>query len=241
LSLQHTKGGDYGYSDGVLNIIKNGKVIHKIIRDTTNGLRYNCYGWYKDFIVSGGSNGFLKIYSRDGKEVASLIGHTGDVWSIALDGDRLVSGSSDQTIRIWDLSKLKMKNEKLKINEKFVAFIMKEYTITKEKILEIAKTDNNLYNDIYIFPKFYPQLNLFITKNNDFVAWTPKGFYHASKNGAKHIGYHVNHGAKHEAEFLPISHFKKLHRPDLIAKALKGEDISQYAKKIDIGSMLNKK
>jgi len=38
-----------------------------------------------------------------------LIGHTGEIWSIAIDGDRLVSGSDDQTIRVWDLSKLKIK------------------------------------------------------------------------------------------------------------------------------------
>jgi len=241
-TLKHIKGGGaYGHNDRVLNILKDGKVFHQIIRDATNGYHHICYGWYKDFIISGGSNGHLKIYNKYGKEVASLIGHTGEIWSIALNGDKLVSGSNDQTIKIWDLSKLKSKKKKLKINETLLSEILKKYNLTREQVLKIAQTNNRVYNTIYIFPKLYPQLNLFISKNNDWVAWTPNGFFDASKNGAKYIGYHINHGAEHEAEFLPISHFKKLYRPDLIAKAINGEDISQYAKKVDISSILNKK
>ena len=33
----------------------------------------------------------------------NLTGHEGDVLSVALDGQRIVSGSSDNTIKVWDL------------------------------------------------------------------------------------------------------------------------------------------
>ena len=194
-SLEHRKGGMLKLPNGILDIKNNTIVIASIIRNSTNGFRHNCYGFYKNYIVSGGVNGHLKIYNLKGKEVANLVGHTGEIWSIAIDGDRLVSGSDDQTIKIWDLSKLKRTMQ--------------------------------------------PQLSLFISKTNDWIAWTPQGFYNASKGAEQYIGYHINHGSNHEAEFLDISRFRKqFYRPDLITKAINGEDISSYARGIDIDSLL---
>ena len=105
-TLSHSNGGDYGYRDAVLNIKKSGIIENSIVKNAINGLEHMCYGFYKNYIISGGANGSLKIYNLKGKEIASLIGHTGVVWSIAVDGDRLVSGSSDQTIKVWDLSQV---------------------------------------------------------------------------------------------------------------------------------------
>ena len=105
-SLSHSAGGEYGYADAILNINKNGNVISSVTKNATDGYLNRCYGWYKDYVISGSANGFLMVYDKNGKEVASLIGHTGEVWSIAVDGDRLVSGSDDQTIRVWNLKGL---------------------------------------------------------------------------------------------------------------------------------------
>ncbi|MCK4492815.1 MAG: hypothetical protein KAU26_02065, partial [Methylococcales bacterium] len=199
-SLNHSRGGNYGYADAILNIQQQGKTIAKITRDTTTGIRHRSYGWYNGFIISGGANGFLAVYNRKGQEVTSLIGHTGDVWSIAVDKNRLVSGGDDQTMKLWDLSVLQQANPPTKI---------------------------------------YPLLNIFIAKNNEFVVWTKEGFFNASKNGAQYIGYHLNQGTNKEAFFVPVTKlYKTFHRPDLIKKALKGEDLSPYTRNISINKLL---
>jgi len=141
-SLSHSKCGDYGYSDGVLNIEKDGIIEAKIVKDATTGYEHRCYGWYKNYIVSGGNNGQLKIYNKKGKEIASLVGHTGTIWSIAIDKDRLVSGSSDQTIKVWNLKELKADSEKLKIHPILSIFVSKnnEYVVwTEEDFFDASK------------------------------------------------------------------------------------------------------
>jgi len=223
-SLIHTRGGAYGCSDATLLIKKQGRTIGRITRDGTNGYRHNCYGFYKNYIISGGSNGHLKIYNLKGMEVANLVGHTGEVWSIALDGDRLVSGSYDQTIRVWDLSKLKVNSEKLKIDEKFVASIMKQYNISRKSVIRqaIKKGDINLYSN---FPTLYPQLSLFTTKSNEWIAWTNEGYFNASEKGMKFIYFHLNQGAEKEAKATPLARlYDHFFRPDLIQLKLDGNE-----------------
>ncbi|MCK5728799.1 MAG: caspase family protein, partial [Methylococcales bacterium] len=121
-------------------------------------------------------------------------------WSIAVDKNRLVSGSADQTLKLWDLSVLQQANPPKKI---------------------------------------YPMLNIFVSKDNEFVAWTKEGFFNASKNGAQYIGYHINQGANKAAKFVAVDKFyDTFYRPDLIARALKGEDLSKYAQGVDIDQLL---
>jgi len=205
-TLSHTKGGDYGYDDGVLLIKKDETTLSKIVKTSTNGLGHNCYGWYKEYIISGGSNGDLKIYNKQGKEVASLVGHTGAIWSIALDGDRLVSGSSDQSIKVWDLSKV-----------------------------GYSKT-------------IYPMLNIFTTKNNDYIVWSKSGYFTSSAGGDKYVGYHINQGANKEARYVGSDkYFDTLYRPDIIEaiwqtgsekKAIAYVSRTRKVKSVDIATSL---
>jgi len=194
-SLTRTKGGKYGfkYASLILKKKKKKKEIMKITKDAANGLGHYSYGFYEKsfyekYIISGGAFGDLKIYNLEGKVIANLVGHRGVISGIALDGDRLVSGSNDQTIRIWDLSRLKMNNEKQKMT-------------------------------------IYPQLNLFISKTNDYITWTNEGYFTASEEGMKYLYFHLNQGASKEAKVIPM---KKLYdhffRPDLIQLKLSGDE-----------------
>jgi WD40 repeat protein len=178
-TLSDRLGGDYGYKNAVLELKKDSKVVASITRDATNGFGHYCYGFYGKYIISGGAGGHLIIYDREGKEEAKLIGHTGMVWSIAVEGDRLVTGGGDQTIRIWDLSQ-----------------------IEEQQVI-------------------YPQLNLFISKENEYIAWSESGYFTSSTGGDKYVGYHINQGDDKEARYVGSDkYFDTLYRPDIITLIL---------------------
>jgi len=106
--LTHKKGGDYGY-DAILELSKNSTVLARVERGTTDGSGHWCYTFTPDgrFVVSGGANGVLTLYTLpDLEQKTSFIGHEGVVWAVACspDGAYLVSGAHDQTVRLWDLN-----------------------------------------------------------------------------------------------------------------------------------------
>ena len=237
-SLSSRIGGEYKMDNAILDIKKDDKIVVSIMRDSTTGYRHSCYGFYKNYIISGGSTGEFKIYNLQGEEVVELIGHTEDIWSIAIDGDKLVSGSSDQTIKIWDLSKLEAKSKEGKVNydiiNKYQKIVEKKIG-EKWTIFEIANELDKQGVNYYLTPRIKAKLTLFITKDNKAIAWTSQGFYNASKGAEQYIGFHLNHGEEHEAEFLNVGVFKKqLYRPNIITKVFNGEDVSKFNKEITI-------
>lgn len=57
------------------------------------------------------------------------------------------------------------------------------------------------------------------------VLWTPSGYYDASPGAEGMIGWHVNRGKDHAADFFPASRFReRFYRPDLIEKILSTQD-----------------
>jgi WD40 repeat protein len=60
------------------------------------------------------------------------------------------------------------------------------------------------------------------------VAWTPQGYYDASTGGDELIGWHVNRGASHEADFFPARQFsEQFNRPDIVALVLDTLDLDE--------------
>jgi WD40 repeat protein len=107
LSLQARKGGAYGF-DAILDLFKDGKPTGiSIERGSTDGYQHRSYSFTPDGqqIVSGGSNGWLTAYGLDGKNLGNFVGHESEVWAAvpSPDGRYLVSGSADQTVRLWNL------------------------------------------------------------------------------------------------------------------------------------------
>ena len=58
-------------------------------------------------VVSGSVDKSLKVWDlATGKCRATLEGHAGDVWGVAItpDGRTVISGSEDRTLKVWDLA-----------------------------------------------------------------------------------------------------------------------------------------
>jgi hypothetical protein len=76
-----------------------------------------------------------------------------------------------------------------------------------------------------------PTVSLLITNDNEWVMWTPEGYFDSSENGYKYIGFHINQGYDKEARWVGIEKlYDHFYRPDLVKLALQGEDINPYTK-----------
>ena len=60
------------------------------------------------------------------------------------------------------------------------------------------------------------ELSLFVGSDDEWVLWTRSGFYAASPQGAKRIGFHVNRGPHQEALFLPSDRLDGLYQPNIV-------------------------
>ena len=159
-----------------------------IERRNTAGHRHSAYTLTPDGqnILSGGLNGVLKLYNLDGTTRATLIGHTGEIKAVAVsaDGRWALSGSNDQTLKLWLLD-------------------------------ELSDSGN---------PEIAPALNLFPTSDDEWIAWTPEGFFTASAHGTHLIGYSVNQGVAQKATYVSVDQlYDRFYRPDLIHTKLHGD------------------
>ena len=137
----------------------------------TSGKTLRTYTYTKDGKIVTGSAGGLKLYDKDGTFIREFLGHTGEIWAVSVSADNktLISASSDQTIKLWNL--------------------------------------NNGENLV----------TLFVASDNEWVCWTPRGYYTASAGGEKYIGWHINKGIYKTAEYYPVHVFRdKFHVPKLV-------------------------
>jgi WD40 repeat protein len=66
-----------------------------------------------------------------------------------------------------------------------------------------------------------PLLSLFVA-DTEWIVWTPEGYYAASANGERLMGWQINRGPNALAEFHPAARFRKsLYHPEVIAQLLR--------------------
>ena len=183
-----------------LEILNKGRIVHEITRGQSDGYEHQSLTLTPDgqTVITGGGNGALISYNpQTGKKINEFIGHINDVWGVAVSPDSrlLVSGSYDQTVKLWE--------------------------IVSGKLL----------------------LTVFQGTDNEWVAWTPEGYYTASLNGDKYVGWHINRGEDKSALFYPASRFsKQFYSPEIVAKYLEtGGDIKEAIRLVNLERPRQKK
>ncbi len=72
-----------------------------------------------------------------------------------------------------------------------------------------------------VYSDIDPLVSLFFAEN-DWIAWTPQGYYATSPGGERLMGWHINNGPDQLASFYPAAQFRKqFYRPDVIKLLLK--------------------
>ncbi|HEY1039388.1 MAG TPA: caspase family protein [Bacteroidia bacterium] len=227
---------EYGLSNAILQVFTGGQKTLSILRNEFTGYNHASSTFtHQGKIISGGT-GNIHLYSEKGDLLGEFVGHAGEVialW-VSEDGKRMISGGYDQTMRIWDLTKV-AEQVKLLSPEKFPAILKPSYekifpgvNLNSQKDIELmykALQDNGAMTTLSWFlcepALFEPIASVFIGSDNEWVIWSNDGYFTSSRKGARYIGFHVNQGMDKEAKFYPFEQFDlKLNRPDIIYERL---------------------
>jgi WD40 repeat protein len=146
-----------------------------------------CFTWLGgDRAAVGTGLGVHLFDPRTGKLLHDYQGHTGTVFAVAPSPDNrfLLTGSEDQTLRIWTLDESE------------------------------------------------PLLSLFFA-GDDWVAWTPQGYYAASPAGERLMGWQVP-SSKDVGRFYAAARFRNgFYRPDVIQQLLTTASVARALEQAD--------
>lgn len=164
-----------GFEASALQII--GPNPFEIIKTPRDGYYFSSFGLVPgmDELIAGGGNGVLLAQSlKDGQVTGEFVGHSGDVLALAVapGANRLLTGSADQTLRLWNLK-------------------------TRQLIVSI------------------------FVAGEDWIIWTPQGYYQSSPDGDRLVGWQINQGPDKEARFLRARQLRRhLHSPEIVRRAI---------------------
>jgi WD40 repeat protein/uncharacterized caspase-like protein len=113
-SLTAAKGGEENLENGLLKVSKDGAELAWVPNDATTGYLHAAFtllGGGEHFLTGGNDGTLIEYDSATGKQVGEFLGgHTGEInaMSVAPERKLLVTGSADQTLRLWNLDTRKL-------------------------------------------------------------------------------------------------------------------------------------
>ncbi|MFM9960876.1 MAG: caspase family protein [Planctomycetaceae bacterium] len=211
--------------------------------------RVNCFSLLSEERAVVGASGGLYLFDvRTGLLLHNFQGHTGAVVAVSSSSDSryLLSAAGDATLRIWNSELAKtptprqaLQNEGIKLilgNAAMRPFIDREDGFARiAEILEKNGAPKDVVNNFQAngIGIILPLLSLFFAED-EWIAWTPEGYYAASPGGERLMGWHVNNGPDKLASFLPASQFRSIfYRPDVIKLLLKTGSVTKALAEAD--------
>lgn len=172
-------------------------------------------------LVSASAKGV--VYSTDG--------HAGDIHSVAFsaDGTHLLSGSEDQTVKLWDVSSGKLIRT------------FKGHTSGVASVAFLAdgkRIASGAHDGIKTWDRQNGELLVTMVKftKEEWLAVTPEGYFAASRNGAKRLA--VVRGFE---SYSIDQFFQTLYRPDLVKEKLAGDPrgmVRKAAAELDLDKII---
>jgi len=193
-----------------------------------------------DGSVAVASDFSLKLFDKNGYLNKEFLGHTGAVRTVTVseDGKYLASGGEDQSIIIWRLSETGFAPSMRSVFdtpewiEYFNSLPVDSLTAehTKKAWLDVIAflkaNGQKVYKEVEAQYKalgevLIPYATLFLAEDNEWVCWTPRGYFSCSSAGAQYFGWHTNRGIDKLADFWDAEqYFEILYRPKEMAKSI---------------------
>lgn len=211
----------------------------QIINHGVNGLSNYTFTPKGDLVI--GSSYRIRLFNRHDEPVKEFAGHNTNIWALSVSDDSryLVSGAADETVKLWNLyaDTIFPPFTKIATHTSWHQMFVREGVWDlannqgKENWLELAaklkKAGNTNYQTVEklsatYYPASNPLVSLFVADNNEWICWTPSGYFACSPNADKYIGWLVYSNPDSLATFYPVGQlFEKFYHPDIIRKVVK--------------------
>lgn len=212
----------------------------KIETDPSADGRILDFKYLPDGSIVVASDYSLKLYDKNGFLNKEFLGHTGAVRAIAVssDGKYLASGGEDQSIILWKVSEtgsapsIRSIFDTPEWAQYFSSLPVDSLTnepskkAWQEVIAFLKSNGQKTYKDIEAQFKtlgelVIPYTTLFLADDNEWVCWTPRGYFSCSSAGAQYFGWHINRGIEKLADFYEADqYFEILYRPREMSKSV---------------------
>ncbi len=142
----------------------------------------------------------------------------GRILSYTIVNDRLIAVGSDYSVKLYD-----RQGEFIRQLKGINGATLSMATGKHGQYLYTATTDQVVRKWEVATGKLV--ISLFVSRSNEWICWTPSGFYQASAGGEKYLGWLVDRGLQQAATFYPARAFSRhFHRPDIVQLTLQTGD-----------------